>query len=262
MMTVLVSGKASPGVTTATWALALSWPGEVLAVDCDAQGGDMAPGLLLGRSQIETGLWTWNPATRRSAVPDAAATLLDHVVALPEARQVLMLPGFQTGEQARGMDHAGWDRLARALCHVSATSSRDVVVDAGRVQPGMCWPLVAAADKVLLVCGRSGRSVHWARNAVPQLVDHLGDTSKLALVLVGKSGYNAPAISAAVGAPVAGELPHDPDTAAVLTDGAPVRVLGIGRTPLMREAAKLVAYLGGLGYTARTSGAAAVAGAP
>jgi ATPases involved in chromosome partitioning len=250
---VLLSGKASPGTTASTWALGFGWTGQVLLVDADAQGGDLAPGLLLGRSVIDRGVWSWSAATRKLDAEQAAAALIDHALRLPEAPGLLLLPGFQHGEQARGIDHAGWNRLASALSHVSATSGCDVLIDTGRVVPGMAWPLACAADKVLLVARRTGRSAHWARNATVQLAEHLGDLARVGLLLIGDGPYPVEQVAAAVGVPVFGRLPRDPATAAVFTDGAPVRVRGLHRTPLLRAAGELASQLAGLGYAARVT---------
>ncbi len=85
MLITVVSGKAAPGVTSTIWALALSWPGSVLAVDADPGGGDMAAGLLLGRVQVDHGLLSWSAAARRASPMEAATMFAGHVVVLPEA---------------------------------------------------------------------------------------------------------------------------------------------------------------------------------
>jgi 2-keto-3-deoxy-galactonokinase len=95
VLTVVTSGKAAPGVTTATWALALTWPGPVLVADCDPAGGDMGPGLLAGRVSAEHGLLSWSTSARRGVPALTAASMLaQHVVELPERREVWFLPGL------------------------------------------------------------------------------------------------------------------------------------------------------------------------
>ena len=93
----LTGGKAGPGATTAALALGLSWPAPVLLVDADACGGDMVPGMLPGRVGTDRGLLSWLVATRRHTVMEAAQSLAEHVVLLPEAPWVWLMPGVQHG---------------------------------------------------------------------------------------------------------------------------------------------------------------------
>src|SRR3954470_15021304 len=100
MLTVLTSGKAAPGVTTSTWALALAWKRPVLVADCDSAGGDMVPGLLAGRVTVERGLLSWSTAARRDPSAHAAVTLLAaQAVQVPEQPHVSVVPGFATSVQ-------------------------------------------------------------------------------------------------------------------------------------------------------------------
>src|SRR5689334_17854056 len=90
MFTVLTSGKAAPGATTALWALALTWPQELFVIDADPAGGDVATGPLGGRAIGDRGLLSWSVASRPGALPgewtteslpgDAAALLAEHTV--------------------------------------------------------------------------------------------------------------------------------------------------------------------------------------
>src|SRR3954462_2806651 len=109
MFTVVASGKAAPGVTTSTWALALSGPRPLLVADCDPAGGDMAPGLLAGRVGLDRGLLSWSTAVRRGLAETAAATLLtEHAVQLPERPQVSLLPGSATATQGTSFTAETW----------------------------------------------------------------------------------------------------------------------------------------------------------
>src|SRR3954470_7854122 len=129
MLTVVTSGKAAPGVTTSTWALALSWPRPVLVADCDPAGGDMAPGLLAGRVCLDRGLLSWSTAARRGLTATAAATLLiEHAVQVPERPEVSLLPGFATATQGASFTPETWERLALALEESAAA--------VGRYRPG------------------------------------------------------------------------------------------------------------------------------
>src|SRR3954451_785879 len=133
VLTVVASGKSAPGVTTSTWALALSWPRPLLVADCDPVGGDMAPGLLAGRVSLDRGLLSWSTAARRGLPDMAAATLLtEHSVQVPERPQVSLLPGFATATQGTSFTSDTWERLALALEQSAAAVGRDVLGGARR----------------------------------------------------------------------------------------------------------------------------------
>jgi hypothetical protein len=243
VLVTIVSGKAAPGVTASTWALALGWPRPVLAVDCDPAGGDMAAGLLLGRLQADRGVLSWSAATRRLPALDAATVLAEHAVALPEAAQVWLMPGFQNGVQAGALEAGGWDRLAQAL-ERTAVADRDVLVDVGRLSAGSCWPVIGVADRVVLVCRRSGRSIHAARNAAAMLQTRLGDLAAVDLLVVDASGpYEASSIAQELRVPLLGILPVDYAAAAVLCDGAPGGLRGVTRSKLVRAARRIARVL-------------------
>jgi MinD-like ATPase involved in chromosome partitioning or flagellar assembly len=246
MLITIVAGKAAPGATTATWALALGWPGPVLAVDADPAGGDMAAGLLLGRIAVDRGLLSWSTATRRASALEAAGMFVGHVVGLPEAAHLWVLPGFQNAAQAAGMDAGGWDGLARGLGQAQAAAGRDVVVDCGRVGDRSCWAVIRAADRVLLVCRRSGRSIHAARNVSALLQARMGDLRSVGLLVVDDAGpYDPRAIAAELTVPLVGVLPADRASAAVLADGAAASpgTRGILRSPLLKAARSLAGQL-------------------
>jgi MinD-like ATPase involved in chromosome partitioning or flagellar assembly len=244
MLITIVAGKAAPGATTATWALALGWPGPVLAVDADPAGGDMAAGLLLGRVPVDRGLLSWSTATRRASGVEAAVMLAGHVVGLPEAPHLWVMPGFQNAAQAGALDAGGWDGLARGLEPAQAAAGRDVVVDCGRVGDRSCWPVIRAADRVLLVCRRSGRSIHAARNASSLLQARLGDLGSVGLLVVDDAGpYDPRAIAQELTVALFGVLPADRAAAAVLSDGAAPGVRGIQRSRLLKAARSLAGQL-------------------
>ena len=258
-MTVVAvtGGKAGPGATTAALALGLSWPGPVLLVDADPCGGDMVPGMLPGRVGTERGLLSWLVATRRHTVLEAARVLAEHVVCLPEAPQVWLMPGVQHGGQAHPLASGGWERLARVLEREPTTGGRDVIVDTGRLSPGACWPVLAVADQILLSVRPTARSVQGARGAIDQLREHLGDLACVRLLICGAGEYSAKDVSAQLEVPVAGALPHDRSAAAVLTEGASTGMRSLKRSRLLRSAAGLAVELV---EAALSNGAGAAAG--
>jgi septum formation inhibitor-activating ATPase MinD len=241
VLTVVTSGKAAPGVTTSTWALALSWPQELLLADCDPAGGDMAPGLLAGRVSLHRGLLSWSTAARRDLSAKASATVLtEHAVQVPEQPQVWLLPGFATATQGTSFTTETWERLALALKQSAASVAWDTLVDAGRlVTDRGCWPVLRAADRVLLAVRPSVRSVHAAQDAAQRLRQELGDLAKVAALVVGEGPYSAAEVVGALQLPLAGVLPHDRTAAAVLSDGAMSSPKTLRRSALLRAASSL-----------------------
>lgn len=251
-MTVIAvtGGKAGPGATTAALALGLSWPGPVLLVDADTCGGDMVPGMLPGRVDAEHGLLSWLVATRRNTVLEAAQMLAQHVVSLPEAPAVWLMPGIQHCGQSQPLASGGWERLARVLEREPTAAGRDVIVDTGRLSSGACWPVLAVADQVLLVVRPTARSVQGARGAADQLREHLGDLAFVRLLICGAGEYSAKDIGEQLGVPVVGVLPPDRSAAAVLTEGAAAGMRPLKRSRLLRSAASLAAELVAAGVAA------------
>jgi hypothetical protein len=246
MLTVLTAGKAAPGATTATWALALSWPGPLLVADCDPAGGDMAPGLLAGRAITDRGLVSWAAAARRGMPAMQAAELIaGHSVELPEYPRVWLLPGFGTATQAGSFTTDTWERLALALQRAGSAIGREALVDTGRLvgDRGGCWPLLRAADRVLLTVRRSVRSVHAAQDATRRLRAELGDLEKVSALVVGDGPYSAKEVAAALELRLAGTLPADRAAAQVLSDGAWAGIRGLQRSALLRAAQALAATL-------------------
>ena len=241
MLTVLTSGKASPGVSTSAWALALGWPRPVLVADCDPAGGDLAAGLLAGRVSVDRGLVSWSAAARRGVpVLTAAELFAEHAVVLPEQPEVWLLAGFANSTQSYSFTTEAWERLAWALERSRAALGRDALVDAGRlVGDRGNWPVLQAADRVLLAVRPSVRSVHAAQDAALRMRYELGDLSKVSVLVVGDGPYTPGEVAAALQIPVAGRLPVDRATAAALSDGATLGARPWARSPLLQAAADL-----------------------
>jgi hypothetical protein len=245
MLTVVASGKAAPGVTTSTWALALCWPRPLLLADCDQAGGDMAPGLLAGRVGVDRGLLSWSTAARGGLPVTAAAALLaEHAVQAPEHPPVSLIPGFATATQGTSFTSETWERLALALSNTTIATGRDVLVDAGRlVTDRGCWPVLRAADQVLLTVRPSVRSVHAAQDALQRVRRELGDLAKVAALVVDDGPYSAGEVAKALQLPLAGVLPYDRAAAAVLSDGAMSSMKALRRSALLRAASSLAGTL-------------------
>jgi len=232
----VVGAKGAPGATTTSLALALGWPGPVLVVDADPAGGDVVPGWLSGRVGLDDGLVTFAAASRHlptSALAELGGELAAHLVAVPERPRLRVLPGLAHAGQAGGLDSQAWARLAAAL---SATAfGGDVLVDCGRSGEGLPWPLLAAADLVLLVTRPTVRGCHHARHAAALAEAELAGRGRLGLVVCGPGPYRPAEIGRVIGLPVLAVLPADPAAAAVLSDGLPAGP-GLSRRPLLRAA--------------------------
>ena len=245
MLTVLTSGKAAPGVTTAACALAVNWPRALLLLDCDAAGGDVVPGLLAGRLESASGLLSWSAAVRNELGPSAAAAaLLSHAVQVPEHPMLGVLPGFGTAAQGASFTRDSWERLATALRTVEHALGRDVLVDSGRlVGDKGCWPVLRAADRVLLAVRPSVRSVHAAQDALGRLRVELGDLAAVSALVIGAGPYSSTEVSGALGVPFAGSLPDDVRAAAALSDGLELGARALRRSSLMRAGVELAERL-------------------
>jgi Flp pilus assembly CpaE family ATPase len=167
-----------------------------------------------------------------------------HAVQLPEQPQVWLVPGVTTAAQGTSFTADAWERLASALHTSSASIGRDALVDAGRlVTERGCWPVLRAADRVLLAVRPSVRSVHAAQDATQRLRHELGDLAKVTALVVGSGPYSAGEVSKALDLPLAGTLPYDRTAAQALSDGAVVSPKTLQRSALLRAASSLAKTL-------------------
>ena len=241
----VLAGKASPGATTLAAAMTLAWPGPILLIDADPGGGDVVPGLLPGRASTESGLLSWSVATRHLPALEATAAMVEHVLALPEAGDAWVMPGLQSGSQAAVLAASGWTRLATAVERCPSVLGRDVLLDAGRLGEGTCWPVIAACDVVLLVARPTARSVQAARAAAQTLATRLGDLDSVRLVVNGCGPYSPAQTAAAIGNGIGHvhTTPGDARAAAALVDGSVATVRGLTRTRLVRAAGQVAQRL-------------------
>ena len=243
MLTVLTSGKGAPGVTTVALGLALAWPAPVLLVEADPAGGAIRHGYGQGADLSGRGLLGWHVAARRIGAREA---IWANTVRLQD--ECWLVPGVDAPAQAASIDYAA---LAATLTGIGV----DVLVDAGRIPgPTGIGPLVAAADKTVVVLRSTLASVHAAQAAANHIADLTGSTSvgairveadSLVSVVVGAGRpYPLGDVRAAMthAAPLAGEVAWDPTTSAALSDGGPAP-RRFDATPLMRSASRLAGLL-------------------
>lgn len=237
----LLSGKASPGVTTTAVALAAAWPGPVALVDADPAGGDIVPGWLShwwvsGVIPRERGIVSFAAAARGLPVQALPAeALAGHVHVVPTARHVMVLPGVAHQAEAEALAAAGWQHLAAALRDLTHDGP-DVIIDAGRIHPGGSpWPLIREADQVLVGVRGSLRHVTAAHTAC-RVLDEVLDRDHLGLAVC--AGGDRRQIQDALGGlPVEVELPRDPSTASGFSDGGSTSSRPWRRSLLWRSAA-------------------------
>jgi len=230
---VVVCSAKSTGVTTAALGLAGTWPvGQPAALaELDPSGGDIASWYQLPHTP---GLLSWAAAARDPRRP--GGRLADHVRQLPGGVAAVLAP--PSARAVTGALDLLFDVDPRPL---SAAGRQAVVIgDCGRLDPySPARPLLAGADLVLIV-------------ARPRLADvaHLGDwlpalpaePGRVRLLLTGDGPYHPGEITAAVGVPVLGVLPHDPRGAAALA-GAPSTRAPLWRLPLIAAAGRAAAVL-------------------
>jgi len=231
----LASAKGSPGVTTTCLALAAVWPRPVLLAECDPAGGDITAGYLQGQSLGAGGLLELALAARRGLGPD---DVVDRCVRL--ADEVLLLAGL--ADPAQGAALAGtWPTIVAAFGALGdRTPACDVLVDCGRLgDGGALVELLAGCDLLTLVLRPTLRQVDAARGRLASRRPHLAQAGsagpEIGLLLTGPGPHSDVEVSRVLGVPVWGALPADPDTAAVLSDGAGRR-RGFDRAPLIRAA--------------------------
>ncbi len=155
----------------------------------------------------------------------------------PPHRRRLLLPGITDPAQS-GALRPVWDRLAGFFADLRDTDGYDVIVDCGRlVAPNPPWPVLLAADTVLLTLDPSLPGMSAAVPAVRALRHHLaelgGAGAALALLLAGGGDQASRTVARELATPVAAQLPDDPRTARVLSHGGTVRA----NAALMRAAA-------------------------
>lgn len=243
----LLSAKGSPGVTTSALLLAALWPRQVLLVDADPEGGDVAlrlrreDGSPVDRSR---GLLSLLTLARRELSPSA----------LPEHAQTL-LGGTQLLAGLGGPEQAGaagqlWHALGRCF---ASTRDRDLVVDCGRVgSTSVHLPLLQQADLVLCVLRPTVSQLVQSRERLAALTPLLavgGRVPRLGVVVVAPAGArrDVAGVTTVVerdlpGVEPYGVLAHDPQGAGVFDGG---RLPRPERTLLVRSGRELVARVAG-----------------
>lgn len=219
----MMSAKASPGVSTSVAALATQWPGPVLVVDADPQGGDLlagwaGPWWVDASLTSERSVVSFATATRHlDAVP--AASLAGHVQPVPELPQVRLLTGVRDRSQADAVGTTGWRRLAYAIRDVSDDGEPDVLIDLGRHHPEATpWALAEEADVVLLALRPTLRHLRASLPLAEALTGRL-PAGQLGAAVLASDADKASSISQTLELPLRMRLPDDAGTARYFSDG-------------------------------------------
>ncbi len=218
---VLTSASGSPGVTTTALGLALSWPRPALLVEADPTGGSaVAAGFLRGsivppEAMIELALAQQGGGSLLEVLPQVS-------VPLPGS-ETKWVPGTRSHEQARTLQEL-WEPLTVALRSLQDTG-QDVIVDAGRLGLfGSPEPLLHSADLALLVARTDLMSLSGARSWAETLrerFERAGAPAALGVLLVGEGQpFRAREVARVLQIPVITTLAWDPQSAAVLSNGA------------------------------------------
>ncbi|MFI8926663.1 hypothetical protein ACIG3E_03120 [Streptomyces sp. NPDC053474] len=270
----LAADKGSPGVTTASVALAAVWPRRVLLAETDPAGGDLvyrSAAAHGGPLNPNTGMLSIAATARRGLVPDQ---LWDHTQPLSGGLDVLV--GLGVSEQAAGL--AGiWPTLGRAFAQLadSPHAPADVIADCGRISgDSPVVEMFPQAALVLLVARAEPESLARVRDRAAALAAKLHGgprgaaslaTPLIGVVLVADPAHSAKLVhqvndmlvAAQTGARVVGTLADDPTGAAQLAGRRRGR---LDKSMLIRSARKVTADLY-QSYGAAWSGPAAGAGA-
>src|ERR1700723_1107348 len=142
----IAADKGSPGVTTASVALAAIWPRPVLLAECDPSGADLAyrlPGAGGGPLDPRRGLLNVAVAARRGLEPHQ---VWEHAQKLHGGLDVLA--GVSGAEQGAGLELL-WGAVGKVLAGVPQA---DVIADCGRLGvDGPIYDLLAEAASVVLL---------------------------------------------------------------------------------------------------------------
>ena len=163
-LVVLAADKGSPGVTTATLALAAVWPRAALVVECDPAGGDLVyrlPEADGGPLDPNFGLLSLAASARRALDP---GQVVQHAQTLAGGLDVVV--GIARAEQSVGL--AGlWSPLGRAFSLLPET---DAFADCGRIgADSPTLELLPHAAFILLVSRATTEQVAHVRDRVAAL---------------------------------------------------------------------------------------------
>lgn len=218
----LASVTGAPGVSTTGLGVALAWPGDVVLIDADRDGGQAGlAGYFRGISAESCGLVELAKVYR--AGESVEGSLLRHSLALRSTTEHRrhFLPGF-TKPATVLMFTPLWHEFARAFRALSDTGM-DVVIDAGRLgAEGLPPALLECSDVLAVHCRSTLRSLAALTPALATVTDLCEDAdTDVGLVVVGPDRpYSCKEIEQQFGIPVLAGLPFDAKAAETLSEGS------------------------------------------
>ena len=236
------AAKGSPGVSTATVALGLTWSTPAVVADLDPAGGDLSLRYrdMEGRPlDPDIGLMSLAAAVRRGAeTTDVGAHLQSAAGGLP------ILVGVSRPEQVTALG-TSWQHVAQSL---ATMPGRDVLADCGRILPGSAtMPILTRANAILILTRPTMEELFHLRERLRALTDslRLRDLDSVPVgvaVLAGDRDRNSvpdvQQVIAAAGLPatVVGAFTIEPRSAEVLRQGLD---LNPRKSMLLRSAAAI-----------------------
>lgn len=212
----ITSPGGGPGATTSAFALTLTWPGRAVLAECAPSGGALLPGYFQCHQPPDRGLWN----LARAAVDgmDAArAEFWGQTVPLDGEGEHLLLAGLTDPFLAVQISPSTWETIAGMLAALPLA----VLADVGAIGPETPFPVLRAADLVLVVMRPTLAQVAAAQPRLAHLRQALGPAAPLALCLIGDRPYTTRAVRGQLGEFAATYvLPVDVAAARVLAEGA------------------------------------------
>jgi hypothetical protein len=231
----MASVKGAPGVTTLACLVGATWPAErpVMVAEADRGGGDLAARFGLS---AKCGWSTFASASRRS--PSTLA-IAPHLQRLPGGLSVLIGP-----TRSQRVEDSGMIESLLSVLPAQPEGPWDVIADLGRITPGQ---LVAGgwlerSDAAVIVVRGDAPSILHVKERATAIRQQSGDRS--CLVVVGASRYSNAEIEEFTGVTVAGNVPFEPDVAAVAT-GERGGQRRLSRSLLVESASRLARTLSG-----------------
>ncbi len=214
-MFTLTSASGSPGVTTLSVGLALTWPRAVVLVEADpSAGSSILAGFCTGLAR--PGLSELVLAHEHHQL---AAEMASRLFPLAES-QASLLAGLRSPRQAGSLS-GFWDALLGALRDMEARTGVDVLVDAGRLGTvGGAEPLVSESDVTVVVTGTGLPELARVRSWLPRL--RHAALGEVRLVVVGRvRPYSSSEVEKALEVPVISQVAWDADAARWWSHGEP-----------------------------------------
>lgn len=242
---VIASPGNAPGATTSGFALTLTWPGRAVLAECAPSGGALLSGYFQCQRPPDSGLWNLARAAINGAAIEGAeaarSRFWDQAIPLDADGEHLLLAGLPDPFLSVQISPSTWETIVGLLAELPLT----VLADVGAIGPETPFPVLRAADLVLVVMRPTLSQVAAAQPRLARLRQALGPIP-LALCLIGNRPYTVRDVRDQLGAfAETYVLPIDVAAARVLSEGATAdrERHRIERGELIRVAGQLSARL-------------------